>query len=225
MHFDISSNIHEVAARFSRAGRSQIPFAASRALNATAFDVRKEVVERTFPKSFTLRNKRFPSIATRVATASKARLIASVGDRTPGGRDYLVTQAEGGTKRPRGRHLAVPEEQHIRRTAGGAVRRTDKPRRLLEDLLSPKDAGRQGGRGNRKRSKPKPFIITDSHGLQWIVRRQRKVEGLQFLYAMPTDARIKKRFPFHEDALAVARRVFAGHFAREFERAMRTARR
>ncbi len=75
-------------------------------MTATAFEVRTEIVERTFRKAFTVRNRRFPGFAFRVVKATKRRQVASVFDRT--GRASLALHAEGGTKRARSGRLAIP---------------------------------------------------------------------------------------------------------------------
>ena len=65
----------------------------------------------------------------RVGKASKRNLVATVSDVL--GRDYMVNQAEGGTKLPRGRNIAIPSRQ-IKRTATGKVPKNRQPRNVLD---------------------------------------------------------------------------------------------
>ena len=59
----VTSNVNEVAGWLTNVQRKQLPFATAGALTDTAFDVRKHVVEKTFPRDFGLRNKRFAGVA------------------------------------------------------------------------------------------------------------------------------------------------------------------
>ena len=112
MSLNVGSNIGEVAGWLNGVQRKQLPFATAGALTSTAFDVRKHAVEKTFPRDFNLKNKRFAAATLRVEKASKRKLSAAVYDRL--GREYLETQARGGIKKPiDGRNIAIPT-QHIK---------------------------------------------------------------------------------------------------------------
>ena len=63
LSLNVGSNIGEVAGWLTNVQRKQLPCATAGALTATAFDVRKHVVEKTFPRDFGLRNKRFAGVA------------------------------------------------------------------------------------------------------------------------------------------------------------------
>lgn len=203
MQINVQSNISTFAKAMDAFGRDQIPFATASALNSTAFDVRKQIVEDTYPNSFTVRNKRFASQMFRVDKANKRNLTARVYDRL--GRDYMVNQAEGGIKRPRGNHIAIPSRQ-IKRTASGKVPKAKQPRNVL------------GGRGYRTTLRSGQDVIAEQTG-RGAARRQR------VLYLLENVARIPKRFPFYEDANRKAGRVFDRNFAKSFAFAKQTARR
>jgi hypothetical protein len=182
----------------------QLPFATSVALNSTAFDVREQIVERTYPKSFTVRNKRFASAMFRVEKASKRKLTAAVFDKL--GRDYMVKQAEGGIKTPRGTNIAIPGRLN-QRTATGKIPRSRQPRNLLNN--------------------GKAYKTTLRGGQQAIVQPQGrgKSKRLKVMYVLEQRANIPQRFDFYEDASMISRRVFDKNFAKAFARAKRTARR
>ena len=181
----------------------QLPFAMSQALNSTAFDVRKQIVDKTYPQSFTVRNRRFASAMFRVEKATKRKLSAAVFDRL--GKDYMVKQAEGGIKTPRGNSIAIPGRVNTR-TSTGKIPRARTPRNLLDNGRAYKTTLRGGqkaivqpqGRGNTKR--------------------------LKVMYVLEPKARIPQRFDFYEDANRVSRRNFERNFNKAFARAKRTAR-
>jgi len=203
MQISVKSNILAFAKAMDAFGKNQIPFATANALTTTAFDVRKKIVEDTYPDSFTVRNKRFASQMFRVDKATKRNLTARVYDRL--GRDYMVNQAEGGIKRPRGNHIAIPSRQ-IKRTASGKVPKAKQPRNVL------------GGKGYRTTLRSGQDVIAEQTG-RGAARRQR------VLYLLENVARIPKRFPFYEDANRMAGRVFDRNFGKSFAFAKQTARR
>jgi len=202
MQIRVTSNVGALTKALDAFGKKQIPFATSQALNDAAFAVRKEIVERTYPASFTVRNKRFASAMFRVGKASKRNLVSTVSDVL--GRDYMVNQAEGGTKLPRGRHIAIPTRQ-VKRTGTGKVPRAKQPRNVL------------GGKGYRTTLASGQPVIAENVG-RGAAKRQR------VLYILEQSARIPKRFPFYERGRAVAQTSFSRAFNRRFRQARLTAR-
>jgi len=195
-----ASKVQKAMQGFSK----QFPFAMSQALNATAFQVRKEIVEKTYPQSFTVRNKRFASAMFRVDKATKKNLRASVFDRLK--KDFMTDQAEGGIKTPRGNSVAIPARA-IKRTSSGKVGKAKQPRNLLNNGK----AYRTSLRGGQK-----AIVQPTGRG---------KAKRLQVMYLLEPRAVIPKRFPFYEDANRVARVNFDKNFAKAFKRAKATARR
>ena len=195
MKMSVATNIAEVMASVRKV-QSQIPFAQSKALNDTAFQIRRQIVQHTYPDSFTVRNSRFISTVLRVERASKTNLNARVFDRL--GRDYLERQAKGGTKTPQGNHIAIPGVQNTARTAGGAIPKAIRPRSLL----------------NRK-----DIFKTDTLIYQRLPQQPPKI-----LYILEPSANIPKRFPFYEDATKVANEKFSANYKAALQHAMRTAR-
>ncbi len=172
------------------------------ALNDAAFAVRKEIVTRTYPDSFTVRNPRFASAMFRVGKATKRNLVATVSDVL--GRDYMVNQAEGGTKLPRGRNIAIPSRQ-IKRTATGKVPKNRQPRNVLD------------AKGYKTKLSSGQPVIAENVG-RGAAKRQR------VLYILEQSARIPKRFPFYERGRVVAQKSFGKAFNKRFRQARLTAR-
>ena len=201
MQINLTSNVNDVMRRMTDVQKRQVPFALSKALNDTAFEIRTEIVQRTYPRAFTVRNSRFISAVLRVATASKANLIASVFDQL--GRDYLERHTQGGVKTPRGSNLAIPTDQ-VTRNAGGSVRAAQQPRNVL------------GKRGAFK---------LQSNGNTYIAQRQGKARyPLRVLYLLEPRATIAKTFAFYEDARRVVTERLADAWSKAWARAIKTAR-
>jgi hypothetical protein len=176
----------------------QIPFAASLALNDVAFDIRKEIVEKTYPRSFEVRNKSFPKTAFRVKKANKRKLEALIYDRTES--QWLSRQAFGGIKRAQGGgRLAIPTYA-VKRTATGRVRALDTPTKLLNTK------GFKVGKGVRQ------SIMKPVAGRVVPYYRLRK------------QARIPARFPFYDASHRVARHTYPKAMQRRLRWAIRTAR-
>jgi len=203
MQINVKSNISAVTKAIDAFGKNQMPFATSRALNDTAFSVRKHIVDTTYPKSFQVKNPRFASAMFRVGKSTKRKLVASVFDRF--GKDYMVNQAEGGMKEKRGRYTAIPAQDRpaIRGRAGYE---RNKPRTVL--------------------GKPKVFVQNVGGQDMILERRTKKPYPLKRLYLLEEkNIRIPKRFPFYEQGNAVAQRDFSRAFRKRFAEAKRTARR
>lgn len=162
----------------------ELPFALSRAMNATAFEVRRHIVETVWPRSVTLRNSRFAAAAIRVSKkADKRDLTVEIRDTL--GRAAFSRQADGGVRSPvAGRHhLAVPQSS-IRRNAGGSVPRGKRPNSLV---------GKSGVFKNRKGT---------------AIMQRLRGGRVRVLYVLTPSARISKRFPAYAEAARVWDRVF-----------------
>ena len=205
---NIKDDIKRATRRLNDIEKRQIPFATAGAINDTLFDIRKQIVGVTAPRAFDVRNRRFFGVAFRVDKATKRNLRGAVFDRL--GRASLALHARGGTKTPRGKHIAIPSREiEDKRTKGGAIKKALRPRQVLSK------AGRR-----------QAFKIKFQSGQEAIVRRKgKKRSPLQVLYLLERSARIRKSFRFHEDATKVARRVLPGHFRKRLRQALRTARR
>ena len=216
MSINVTSNLPAFAKALDAFGKNQMPFAYAMAINDTAKDVRGQIIERSWPSDVTVRNKRFMQAALTPISkrnadvyATKKNLRAVVGNtRIKMQRDYLQRLTQGGVKTPRGRHLAIPSNQNtVQRTSGGAVRKADRPRQLL----------------NRKGVFIQRLVKSGDMAIMRRVGKDRY--PVQMLYLLEPSGQIKKQFGFYDDANTTARRAFGNNFARAFKRAKATAKR
>jgi len=216
MSVNVTSNLPAFTKALDAFGKNQMPFAYQVAINDTAKDVRGQIIERSWPSDVNVRNKRFMKAALTPISkrnpdvfATKKNLRAIVGNTRPKmQRDYLQRLTQGGVKTPRGRHLAIPSNQNtVQRTGGGAVRKADRPRQLL----------------NRKNVFIQKLAKSGDMAIMRRVGKDRY--PVQMLYLLEPSGRIKKQFSFYDDANATARRAFGRNFQRAFKRAKATAKR
>ena len=201
MQISMKTNISKFTKAIDLIGKSQIPFATSRALNETAKDVREQILTGTYPRSFTVRNKQFAKRMFKVDRSTKRKLVARVYDSL--GRDYMAMQESGGTKKPKGNNLAIPTDQ-IKRGARG-IPKGRRPRALINP-------------GN------KSFRQTLPNGQDVILqRRTKKRYPLKVLYLFEPSVKIKPTFPFYEDGRKVAQKMFNINFKKHFKLAKMTA--
>ena len=192
----VKSNIKAFSKTLSKFEKKQLPFATAQAMNDTIADVRKQIVDTTWPRSVEVRNRRFAGVAFRRKFAKKTKLRASLFDSL--GREAFNRQADGGIRIAHGNFLAVPSE-NIKRTGKG-VRANQRPRAL-------------------KRS----FVATMKSGKRGIFQRTGK-RKIRLMYSLTRTANVPKSFPFERDAERIARRKFGKHFVKRFNHAVRTAR-
>ena len=216
MQINVKSNISKFAKAIDAFGKNQIPFATAMALNDTARNVRDRIINDTWPSGITQRNDRFMKAALTPISkrnsevwATKRNLRAIVGTtRTKMRRDYLQRLTEGGTKTPRGRHLAIPsKDNNVTRLGGGAIKKADRPRQLL----------------NRKNVFIQKLVRSGDMAIMRRVGKDRY--PLQMLYILEPSGQIKKQFDFYEDANSTARRAFDKNFAQGFAKAKKSMRR
>ena len=201
---NVTSNVNKIQSALDGLGKNQIPFATHRALNDAAFDVRKEIVESVYPKSFVVKNRSFAKAMFRVKKSPNKRVLeARVFDRF--GKDYMQNQAVGGIKRKQGRYIAIPgRDRPVVRSRTSYDK--NQPRTVLEN--------------------PKSFQQTVKGEQMILQRRTKKPYPLKRLYLLnETDVKIPKRFPFYEKGLEMAKKSFNKNFAKRFLQAKRTARR
>jgi hypothetical protein len=205
---DISSNIDEIMEQTNRLFERQIPYVTAVAINNTLFDVRKYIVNITYPKAFKVNNQRFAAINWRV---DKIKVSGDGGlssfkrgdvntmsgmvyqkTLTGGIREWTENQAEGGTKTPRGSMIAIPTDPAARRNKGGSVKKRDKPRNITNK------------RGH--------FIIKRG-GKPLLIAKRKKGQPMEVIYNFVPSAQIKPTFRFYPDAYKVVDRVIGGHWS------------
>jgi len=196
----VKSNIDDVIKSLDDGQRRQVPFAISRALNATAFDAQR-AVKKNLHKTFTLRSK-WTERGVRVIRSNKQKLVAVV--LMGKGREYMGLHEFGGTRRAANKHIAIPEK--IRRTKRSKISKARRPRSVLNRANTFKiEAGQE--------SHLPPGIY------------QRMARGrLKMLYAFETSTTYKKVFNFDKTIEGVTNNRFDKHFTKFLAQAMRTAR-
>lgn len=224
MQIDIRSDIKELTRSLNRIQRKQIPFATSKALNATAFDVRKTLqdaldIHLDNPTAYTKRG-------VQVEKSTKRNLVAKVGFRSRKfGRgqgkvtqaEYMKRQIKGGTRLPQGQAIPVPVPKNMRPNKFGNI-----PRGKIDRLLADKDKyfsgtpkGAKGGAGiwqrmpaNSKRAKSK-----------------NKGGRVRMVIAWEPKAQYSPRFPFRQIVTKTVRTNFRLRFDTSIKKALATARR
>lgn len=205
MTFRVKADITSARRDFSRMQRSIVPKAARNALNDTAFDVRKFVVEVLYPRSFPRRrNHRFPGIYFRVTRRARVgSLVSQMGENPRLPRNFVDLQIKGGTKIPHGRHIAVPT-WNVKLTQRGPSK-AQLPKALLGE----------GGKG----------FVADMTGRGpaiWVRGKGSKgrLGKLKLMYVLEPSAQVSASFPFFRLGYAKARQVWPKHFDRELRHAL-----
>lgn len=213
---DITSDLNKAMRDIDDFFWKDIPFAMAGAMVDTMFDVRRRIVDSTYPRAFEVRNKAFPGRLWRVkvdgAQGSAMYRVLRNELRTGGiaevqlqqvlDREYMETHVTGGTKTPRsGRSIAVPV--NIGRTKTGRVSAAQKPRRVRD---------RKG-----------TFVKQGKGGTRLIMERKRE-GGVRLWYVLTPTAKIDRRFRFYEDAEQTVLRVFGGHMSTRFNRVLARSR-
>ena len=203
IEIDVRADIVRLARWLTDIERRQLPYATSRALNATAFAIRRLEVERVGPRSFDLRDARFLRAAIVVARSHKRRLVATVYDRLRSSDLHL--HAEGGIRYPYdGEHVAVPTRALVPKRGARGVPKHLRPRAVMRQR-----------RAFRQRIRGREYILR---------RNGRRRYPIETLYLLVRSARMRAVFPFYATARGCFRDEFPQEFARNFRRAIRTAR-
>lgn len=211
MNINVTSNVSAVTKFIDAFGKNQMPFAMSQALNDAAFAVRKDTIERVWPKSVKVNNPAFMKAMLMPIRgdnrATKKRLRSIVQNYPSGARykDYLQRLAVGGIKPVRGRSVAIPAEDMPLRARGGVTAR-NRPRNALD--------------------RPKAFRQMVG-GQEMILERRTKARyPLKRLYLLEQQPiKIDDQFNFYGEANRTARREFQQNFQKRFAAAKRSARR
>lgn len=189
INLNISSDIDAAIAQVGDFFRRQIPFATSIAINNTIYDVRRDVIEDTWPRAFRVRNKTLPRRLFKVVKkATKGDLRALLSQDLD--RGWVERQAKGGVKTgSKGGRVAIPTNPEPMRTSTGRIKSSLKPGAL--------------------RNTPGTYVI--KKGARTFIM-QRNKRGTKLLYSVVASAKISKRFSFDEDTVATTIRVFPGYW-------------
>ena len=203
--FDVTI-ISKRAALLLKTAAKQVPFATSVAINETAKDFQRVQVAH-IEEAFTIRRQTFARRAVKIKPfATKRQLTATVSIDPPGGRAEIFAKFErGGTKRPRGQHIAVP----VGISTARVIPKGKWPRRLLE--------------------RPNMFALRQRRGKlpPGIYRRlgaRRAGKRVKLMYVLKRSVPIDARLDFLETGRRVVRQRFGRNFQRAYAKALRTAR-
>ena len=199
----VKSNFKKLDKSLDKLGRKQLPFAFAKPLNDTMKAVAKYTVNRTYPQSFATRNKQFfeQSMFKKkgVTWATKSRLSVTTQDQYD--RGNLELHARGGTRFAKAGRIAIPTRYvKSRRTPRGAPTRL-RPRTVVDSA--------------------KGYLAEDTiyqrYGARGANRRK--------LYVLRRSVKLRRRFPFYEDAERITKKVSPQLFKRNFRKAVETAKR
>ena len=200
LEIDITSNIDRVFSEVGDFFRDQIPYVTSQALNDTAFDIRRRIVESTWDNAFTVRNRRFPGRIFRVtpkATKGSLEAVVQATLEYPWVAAWLERQATGGTKTPAKHNWIAIPVRGSRRNNGGSIPTSQKPLNLKNTFIRTTKDGKAR------------VIIQRSGGETWV------------RYLLVRQAHIDKTFRFEEDATETGIKVFPGHWSRRLSDVIR----
>lgn len=218
MQIKIESNLKEIAARM-KAKQSQIPYAAARSLNDLAFAVRQEIVQKTYPQSFQVKNQRFAGVLFRYEKATKQRLVAEVYDRIArqgkSNSNYLARQESGGSKTSRAsQNVAIPSRELItKQNSQGRV----------PDKMRPKNLLSQKGFFKTKTKKGTDVIMGRQYSNVTGKVKRGESGKLKVYYILKPRTIIGRNFPFYREAMTFAQRNWLRIFTRNLSAAMKTA--
>jgi hypothetical protein len=197
IRINVKADIKAATAKLNSVQRRQVPFATSKALNDTAWEVVKEE-QRQMPAKLD-RPTLFSIRAFGVDRSTKSKLFATVFVK-PIQAAYLIFQIFGGRQKPKKRALVLPVNQ--RRNRYGNL-----PKGKIKALLAD----------------PRNFS-GKVRGVGGIWRRE-KNGRVRLLVAWRPEANYRPdRFPFHKIGIGKARAVFARNFRRALDIALRSAR-
>lgn len=195
MEINVKTNIDQVIRDLDKKFRSQIPFAAAKALTKTAKDVQAKLtaeIEGVFDRPVPFTQK-----AIGITYANKSTLTSRVFIKDVQAA-YLHLQVAGGTRKPAGRALLIP--------AGVALNQYGNiPKGKVKALLGRKDVFSGRVRGVA--------------GI-W----QRTGKGAKLLIAYAPEARYEKRFDFVGIARREIERTITANFREALQEALASAR-
>lgn len=228
MGFDLTSNMDAVMQRFEDVATRQMPFALSRALNATAQDVRAAEVA-TMSKVFD-RPTPYTLNAFQIKPSTKADLVAVVEQKEQAGRrDYLKREAEGGPRQS----TALEKLLRLKLPISGmltAILPADNARldsygnwsngqrnEVLAAVGAMRDStSNRSAKSVKRKKNPSKFFVPTS-GLPPAIYERTGRGQLKVILAFTAAAPVyTPRFPFQQVAEDTAQAAFPAHFAQAF---------
>ena len=208
MQLSIKTNIDDVAKSLTKIQRKQIPFAASVALNETAFGLQKEI-KRQMPRKLD-RPTPWTIAGVRVQKSKKTDLEAIVymagakglkgesADRNK----YMQYQVYGGTRMPKKSKIPVPYQKNLKTNKYGNL-----PRNKIKGLTARPDV-----------------FVGNVKGIDGVWQRNKKNNGVKLLVGFENSAQYSGRFPFGRIGSGYSLSKFDSNFNKALARALASAR-
>ena len=210
------SNLAKTLEKEVKKDLKQVKYAASVALNNTAFQARSRLIDE-YKKSFEVRNTNLPK-AVAVKKATKENLVAEVSFP----KDWMYINTKGGEKKPeKSKVLMVPINGgglKDYRTSSGKIKQSKKPANLLKymDAHPTKKKGRVAN--------PHPFLMDNKKGQTLIAVRDKDDRSkMNFLYVGVPVGNVKKRWDFEKIVKDTADKELQKNFDKALEKALATA--
>lgn len=216
MQISVKADVKDLTRKLNRAKR-QIPFAIKRGLDATAFDLQRNLKD-TLPK-YVHNPVAYTKAGIQVEKAKKDDLTAKVGfaSRSFGRAIGSITQAEymkrlieGGIRLPKNKVIPVPYPANQKPNKAGNI-----PRGRINKMLGdkekffsgePKGAKKEGGAGIWKR------------------QGKGKKQKIKMMIAYEEQTEYQKSYPFQSLALNFVRKHFRKNLDQAIDYALKTAR-
>ena len=215
MQISVKADVKDLTRKLNRAKR-QIPFAIKRGLDATAFDLQRNLKD-TLPK-YVHNPVAYTKAGIQVEKAKKDDLTAKVGfaSRSFGRAIGSITQAEymkrlieGGIRLPKNKVIPVPYPANQKPNKAGNI-----PRGRINKMLGdkekffsgePKGAKKEGGAGIWKR------------------QGKGKKQKIKMMIAYEEQTEYQKSYPFQSLALNFVRKHFRKNLDQAIDYALKTA--
>lgn len=211
-----AKNFMKVLEKEIKNKQKQVKFAATVALNNTAFKARENLIKE-YKESFVVRNTNLPK-AVAVKKATKENLQAEVSFP----KDWMYINTKGGKKEPdHSKVLMVPIKNgglKDYRTQSGKIKQSKKPVNLL------KYADTHPFKTKAHVATPHPFVLENKKGQTMIaVRDKENRKDMKFLYVGVPTADVKKRWDFEKIVKDTADKELEKEFDAALEKALATA--
>jgi len=211
-----AKNFMKVLEKEIKNKQKQVKFAATVALNNTAFKARENLIKE-YKESFVVRNTNLPK-AVAVKKATKENLQAEVSFP----KDWMYINTKGGKKEPEhSKVLMVPIKNgglKDYRTQSGKIKQSKKPVNLL------KYADTHPFKTKAHVATPHPFVLENKKGQTMIaVRDKENRKDMKFLYVGVPTADVKKRWDFEKIVKDTADKELEKEFDAALEKALATA--
>lgn len=210
--------------------REQLPFAIAKSLTETAKKAQVALQVLTHMK-FDLHGEFIPK-GIRIKAARKTEVKMGFGNAAvytaPRISSFMPIHEESGTRKPRGKAIAVPGralKDKAYRTSTGRIKKRWKPSKLLENWGG-SGRGSTGSGGKGKGGKKRAFILAErgSQPAMIVRRKSKRAVPLDILYILIPIADYKAVWDFEETVTRVATAVFRKEFEHALAEAIKTAR-